>query len=176
MYVPALYHLLHKYSSPVESRDLYLSAQILLSCGGYVEAGFIGYPDGFWWNVLMGVSRVLDRGPYIADIPINVGGRVHDSKFVFSGDGSRYGIIACEEGNNGGKWLDGAAQSAASFSSAHELDHLVFLVRSCDGSAPATLPGTAIPLIVDDSADELVRHVLEATTLGNCGGGRSLHP
>ena len=84
VYVPALDHLLKRYRTPIESPDLHLSAQILLACGGYVESAFIGYPDGFWWSVLMGIARLLKTGPHTADIHVNPSGSVHDAKIVFA--------------------------------------------------------------------------------------------
>lgn len=167
VYVPAIYHLLHKYKTPEDCDDLNLSAQVLLSCGGYVEAGFIGYPDGFWWNTLLGVSRVLHAGPYVADIPINPRGQVHDNKFVFSRNGVRYGLIACEEGNSGTDWLTGAAKSAASFSKSQGVNYPILLLRTFHGSAPTNLPETEIPLIVEGSSDAAVQRVAEIITRGN---------
>jgi hypothetical protein len=84
VYVPALRHLMDKYAVPEGSKDLTLKAQCLLACGGYVEAAYLGYPNGFWWNVLVSSSAGIAGKLVAASIPVNVSGAVHDCKFVIS--------------------------------------------------------------------------------------------
>jgi hypothetical protein len=49
VYVPALHHIL-AYNVPKDPKHqpLTLVAHCLLLCRGYVEASFVGYPNGFW--------------------------------------------------------------------------------------------------------------------------------
>jgi hypothetical protein len=164
VYVPALYHLLNKYHTPNKSPDLILGARSLVACGGYVEAAHLGYPDGFWWEVLVLVSKTLGRGPISGNVPVNVGGRVHDSKFVFSHAGQRCGFVACDGGNTGPDWLAGAAKSAKQLQADCSVEEVAFIVRRMKGTTPAPerLPDTAVPLFVEDDAHKAADKVISA--------------
>jgi hypothetical protein len=164
VYVPALHHLLHEYTVPQESeRDrLKFKARYLLTCGGYVEAAYIGYPSGFWWNVLTSSFEEMAAEPIAATIPINAGGTVHDCKFVISGEKGRYGIIACDHGNSGHAWLDGAAKSVERLQSEYSTQRTAFVVREMQGGALEVLPGTQVPLVVGDSAPEISKKLVAA--------------
>ncbi len=148
VYVPALHHLLHHYKVPKKSPILRLAAQCLIACGGYVEAGYIGYPKGFWWKVLTYSARRLASNVVTASVPVNVGGTVHDCKFVFSNKDKRYGFVACDDGSSESDWLKGAANSAHQVQSTYSTQHVALIVRSMEGEAPKLLPGTEVPVIV----------------------------
>lgn len=148
MYVPALRHLLEKYTVPEESNSLKLKAQCLLACGGYVEAAYIGYPNGFWWNVLVASSTSIAGKLVTANIPVNVGGSVHDCKFVISDGQKQYGLVACDQGEAESGWLTGAANSAKQLESEYRTHRTAFIVREIKGAFPKSLPGTKVRLIV----------------------------
>lgn len=162
VYVPALHHLLHEYTVPQESeRDrLRFKARYLLTCRGYVEAAYIGYPSGFWWTVLTSSFEKMSGEPIAANIPINIGGTVQDCKFVISDGKRRYGIIACDDGNAGNAWIDGAAKSAERLQSEYSTQRTAFVVREMQGGAPEVLPGTQVPLIVGDSVPEITKKLV----------------
>lgn len=162
VYVPALYHLLYKYHTPQKSPGLIIGARSLAVCSGYVEAAYFGYPDGFWWNVLLLISQALGNGPIAGNIPVNIGGLVHDSKFVFSRAGRRYGFVASDHGNNSLDWLAGATESAEKLQAEYSTDKVAFMVRQMEGSAPERLPNTNIPLFVESDTDKAANNVITA--------------
>ncbi len=148
VYVPALYHLLNEYSVPKKSSVLKLHGQCLLACGGYVEAAYIGYPDGFWWNTLISSVRSM-RGKLITvKIPVNADGSVNDCKFVISAEKRTFGIIACDSGGRESAWLAGAAESAKKFESENGIFRMAFIVREMKSAPPKFVPNTKIPVIV----------------------------
>ena len=148
VYIPALHHLLNQYAVPAESNALKSKAQCLLSCGGYVEAAYIGYPNDFWWTVLNSSVSAIQGKLLEANIPVNVGGTVHDCKFVISDGRTVYGLIACDHGEVEAAWLSGAAKSAMDFQSQSSLYRAAMLVREMRGEPPELLPDTKVPVIV----------------------------
>lgn len=161
VYVPALHHLLHKYKVPEESSDLNFAAQCLLVCGGYVEAGYIGYPDGFWWTLLLGIAKRLKIGPFAGIVPVGASGFVHDCKFLFSSNGKRCGFLASDRGESGIDWLKGAAKTAQQLKATYSAERIVFIVRRMEGTAPGRLPDTTIPLIVEDEPTRAAERISE---------------
>jgi hypothetical protein len=150
VYVPAIDNLLKKYELPILSEALHLNAKCLSACGGYVEACHLGYPDGFWWVLLMQICKLFDGNPVAAEIPVNTSGRVHDSKFALSHRGKSYGFLVCEHVKSNHEWLDGAAVSAAKFLDSRALSRVALVARSADGKPSEFLPDDRTPLIVDD--------------------------
>jgi hypothetical protein len=148
VYVPALRHLLNEYAVPEESKNLKFTAKCLLACGGYVEAAYIGYPSGFWWNVVVSTSSGMIGELAAANIPVNARGSVHDCRFVISDGKRRYGLIACDRGKTEPAWLAGAAESAKQLESEYSTHRTAFIVREMEGAFPQFLPGTSVPLIV----------------------------
>jgi hypothetical protein len=149
VYVPALSHLLHKYSTPSKSDDLAYSARNLLACGGYVEAACIGYPDGFWWDLLNRISIEIKATSTAAQIYVNTSHSIQDCKFVLINEGTRCGFVACDEGNAGAAWLTGALESTRDFRASNNLHKTACVVRRMEGAPPAYLPEDDIPLIVN---------------------------
>jgi hypothetical protein len=113
------------------------------------------YPKGFWWNVLISSSRRMASQLMAANIPINMGGSVHDCKFVISDGKRRYGLVACDYGRAEPAWLEGAANSAKQFRSEYSTQRVAFVVRRMKGAAPQFLPGTRVPLIVGNTTSAI---------------------
>lgn len=152
VYVPALYHLLQTYRIPSRRNDLQSNARMLAVCGGYVEAARLGYPDGFWWQTLLNVSKGLGVTPSSGIVPVSASGQVHDCKFVFTKDGKSYGVIACDEILGNEKWLRGAAESATRFLDIHKLTSAVLIGQVAQGNLPNYLPGSRVTLTVGGDA------------------------
>jgi len=134
VYVPALGHLLTKYRVPKKSKVLKLAAQCLLVCGGYVEAAFIGYPDRYWWEVLLRISCALNAGPFAANVPVNTSGEVNGCVFVFSSNGVRCAFIAYDQGEP--RWLVDIANRAVLLQAAYNADRAAIIVRKMNGAVP----------------------------------------
>ena len=162
VYVRALEHLLKQYTVPNKSPDLKLKAQCLLVCGGYVEAAYIGYPNGFWWNVLTSSTRALKGRPLAAFIR-DTGDDVHNCKFAISAANRTYGYVACDHGEAESDWLSGAEKSVKDFKSEIGAYRTALIVREMSGKPPEFLPRTKIPVIVDSNpsaiADAYARYV-----------------
>lgn len=156
VYVPALRHLLHEYSVPGESQaELRNAARLLIACGGYVEAAYIDYPKGFWWEVLMSSSTKLASEVITAIVPVRGNGSVFDSKFVFSDGAKTFGLIACDRGRADSDWLEGAAKSLHQLGSQYTLGRGALVVRKMEGTAPLVLAGTDFRVIVGTDATEV---------------------
>jgi hypothetical protein len=162
VYVPALYHLLHKYETPKESPDLIIGARSLAACGGYVEAAYFGYPDGFWWKMLLLLSKALGSGPVAGNVPVGITGLIHDCKFLFSQDGHRYGFIACDRANDSQGWLAGATKSAQKWKADYSAEKVAFVVQQMKGVAPERLPDTDISLLVDNDPQQATKRLIAA--------------
>lgn len=148
VYVPALHHLLSQYTVPKNSKALRPTAHCLIACGGYVEAAYVGYPKGFWWKVLISSSKKLASDVVTAIVPVNVGGTVHDCKFVLTDGNRTYGIVACDNGNAGAAWLEGATESVRQLESKYGAERTALVVRNMKGVAPQFLPRTKTPIII----------------------------
>jgi hypothetical protein len=150
VYVPALYHLLRKYTipSPPQRQRLRRNARILGICGGYVEAARLGYPDGFWWQTLFIISDALGTAPSSGAVLVQASDQVHDCKFVFVKDGKTVGVVACDEVLGNEKWLSGAAKSAREFLEGRKLDRAVLIGRRAEGNLPEFLPETQVALVI----------------------------
>lgn len=161
VYVPALEHLLKQYRAPTRSKDLKLKAQCLAACGGYVEAAYIGYPNGFWWNVFTSSAKALKGCPLPATI-YDTGDDVHNCKFAISAGNKRYGFIACDHGETDPAWLSGASSSVKEFQALTHADRTALIVRELNGSAPKFLPRTKIPVICGSVLSEVVQTYVRA--------------
>jgi hypothetical protein len=162
VYVPALHHLLFDYTVPQVSERLKPAANCLIACGGYVEAGYIGYPNGFWWELLTCTSQELKSDVVSASIPVNVGGTVQDCRFVLSDGNKTYGLVACDHGNAGAAWLKGAAESATNLQSKSGADRVVLVVRDMKGRTPEFLPESQVPIITGSMQDAITHKVVKA--------------
>jgi hypothetical protein len=162
VYVPALHHLLNEYTVPQGSETLKSTAQCLLACGGYVEAAYLGYPKGFWWKVLTSAAAGIEGQLVSAHIPVNIGGSVHDCRFLISDGKKPYGLIACDDGNAEASWLTGATQAAMQFQSESNAYRTGMIVRDMHGSPPQFLPGTKAPLIAGGDAPAVTDAYLRA--------------
>jgi hypothetical protein len=151
VYVPALYHLLGKYKipSPLQRQRLRWNARILSICGGYVEAARLGYPDGFWWQMLLALSDALGTAPSSGAVVVQASDQVHDCKFVFVKDGKTLGVVTCDEVLGHEKWLSSAAKSAQEFLEGRKLDRAVLIGRRGEENLPEFLPGTHVPLVIE---------------------------
>lgn len=161
VYVPALRHLLNKYRVPQKSPELKLAAQCLLSCGGYVEAAFIGYPDGYWWKVLLAISRALNVGPSAVNIPVNIGGEVEECTFAFSSNGMSCAFVGYERCEL--NWLDYIVKRAVQLQTAYNVERVAIIVRKMGGREPDDPIDRTVPLVICDdptrAADSFVNLV-----------------
>jgi hypothetical protein len=163
VYVPALHHLLSRYSRPSSSDSLKLRARCLQACGGYAEAALIGYPDGYWWTLVVGISEAIRSGPSAATIPLGVSGDVYNCRFVFVTDEGPCGLVACDKIIDSIKWLEGARESLEEFSMTHGLKRVVLAGQRPLESVSA-VPGTNIPIVIRaeplNAAGEIARAFL----------------
>jgi hypothetical protein len=152
VYVPALSHLLYDYVVPTRSDHLVYAAQCLLTCGGYVEAAYLGYPNGFWWLVLTKAAQLLGTAPAVSNVPVNISGRVHNCSFVFSVGGERHGLIFFEAGHNNSEWLEAAVRICLQLRRFYSTKAIILLVNRFTGKIPTTLPKRIFLVIEQDSA------------------------
>jgi hypothetical protein len=162
VYVPALGHLLSKYRVPRKSPELKLAAQCLLGCGGYVEAAFIGYPDGYWWRVLLTISRALNVAPSAVNIPVNIGGEVEECVFVFSSNGMSCAFIGYDQSEL--NWLEDITERAMQLQTAYNAERVAIIVRKMGGGAPDDSTDRKIPLIICDDPTEAADTFMKAIT------------
>jgi hypothetical protein len=162
VYVPALGHLLNKYRVPRKSLELKLAAQCLLRCGGYVEAAFIGYPDGYWWRVLLTISRALNVAPSAVNIPVNIGGEVEECAFVFSSNGMSCAFIAYEQIE--ANWLEHITELAMQLRTEYNAERVAIIVCKINGEAPNDSTETKVPLIICDDATEAADTFMRVVT------------
>jgi hypothetical protein len=149
-YVPALRHLLEKYTVPPKRRgQLKLNAKLLDTCKDYVDAACLGYPDGFWWQFLLRLGETLRAEPSLDPTSRPSSEAVFDCKFIFTSDEGTYGVVACDEIKAATKWLEGAAESCDKFSMAHALSCTVLVGKIQDATPPSFLPGDKVAVIVD---------------------------
>lgn len=162
VYVPALGHLLNKYRVPRESPRLKLAAKCLLGCGGYVEAAFIGYPDGYWWRVLLTISRALNVAPSAVNIPVNIGGEVEECVFVFSSNGMSCAFIGYEQIEP--NWLEYITKRAMQLQTAYNVERLAIIVRKVEGEAPDDSTDRKVQLIICDDPTEAADTFMKVVT------------
>jgi hypothetical protein len=165
VYVPALDHLLNKYQVPEKSPELKLIAQCLLGCGGYVEAAYMGYPDGFWWKLLLTISRSFNVAPFATDIPVNSYGDVRHCTFVFSSNGMSCGFISYDEGGRGWSrrdWQEAARESAEQLRASCGVEKIAIVVRTLDGHEPQPELDKTIPVIISNDPKEAADMFLTA--------------
>jgi hypothetical protein len=148
LYVPAIDHLLNRYMAPVKSDDLYRTADCLRACRGYVEASFIGYPDGFWWTCLMEISKALGSPMRASRVFVRSHGGISDYRFVFSDIPHNYGIVACDVAKDDPEWRGWVPQSARALRDDYVTAGVVAATRYAEGQPPNFLED--IPLIVAD--------------------------
>lgn len=166
VYIPALHHLLNKYQVPNKSPELKLAAQCLLGCGGYVEAAYIGYPDGFWWKLLVTLSLALNVAPIAVDIPVNIYGEVADCTFGFSSNGGSCGFICYDRAGVWRDWGESVTQRAEHLKGAYSLERIAVVVRRMDGVASESSLGVRIPVIVSNDPKEAVDMCLKMLPTG----------
>jgi hypothetical protein len=159
LYVPALDHLLNQYTRPVESEDLYLTADCLRACRGYIEAAFIGYPDGFWWTCVVEISRVF--APMRASrVFVRSHGAISDCRFVFTDHPRNFGIIACDVAKDDHEWRRGVADSARGLRDDYVTAGVAVVTRYAESQPPAFLED--IPLVVADDPAAIAKGCLAA--------------
>jgi hypothetical protein len=146
VYVPALTHLLDNYETP--TRPQAWNAGCLLACGGYVEAAYLEYFEGFWWQFLLGLSERFGRGPALVRVPVSPSGLVDNCNVVFASEIGSYGMVAWDEVQTNQKWLDGATESIEKLSAAHNLSGALLIGRRADGDPPKLLPDGRTPIVV----------------------------
>jgi hypothetical protein len=159
VYVPSLSHLLTKYRVPEKSKVLKLAAQCLLACGGYVEAAFITYPDGYWWRVLMAISSALNVAPFATDIPVNIGGEVEGCAFAFSSNGMSCAFLGYDEPER--NWMEDITERAMQLQTAYKVERVAIIVRRMGGVVPDSTD-SKFPLIICDDPTEAAHAFIEA--------------
>ena len=155
VFVPALHHLLEEYSVPLVRNTV--NAKCLQVCGDYPTAASFGYPDGFWWRVLRGLSECVGAPPLAASMPLNAGGQVHDYVVVFQYSGHRCGIVACEEMVFGEKWVKEALAATEKHTEDYGLDSTVVVARlRKDESSVSKIP---FPYVISETPHDAVEEV-----------------
>jgi len=156
--VPAFHHLLDKYARPVDSENLILAAHSLMACRGYVEAAFIGYPDGFWWTSLMEISRALGRGMRASRVFVRSTGAISDCRFVFANSAGNFGIVATDIAKDDSEWRKGITESARALRDDYVTDGIVIVARRAEGDFPSHLE--EFPTILSDDAQAVAKACL----------------
>jgi hypothetical protein len=161
LYVPALDHILNHYTKPAKSDALYLTADCLRACRGYIEAAFIGYPNGFWWGCLEEISRVFGSPMRASRVFVRSHGAISDCRFVFTDEHRRnFGIVACDVAKNDPEWRRWVAQSARALINDYVTGGVAVVTRYAEGEPPERLDD--IPLVVADDPALMAKACLAA--------------
>ena len=128
-----------------------------------MEAAFIGYPDGYWWRVLLTISRALSVAPSAVNIPVNIGGEVEECVFVFSSNGMSCAFVGYEQIEP--NWLEYITKRAIQLQTAYNAERAAIIVCKMDGKAPDDLPDRKVPFIICgdpiEAADNFMKTVTE---------------
>jgi hypothetical protein len=163
VYVPAL-HGLDSYESPVRSPRLQIIVGCLDQCEDYNTAVKLGFPDGYWWKFLIGLSEHFASCPgYIG--PFNEGPPdvLVDWKIIFVADGKKLGIVGRDMIATDKIWLQGVQANLENFIAEDQLEKAALVTRVAHSASGALgMPG--FPLVVTDQPQTAARRAFELLT------------
>ncbi len=163
VYVPAL-HGLDSYEPPVKSPRLEIIVNCLHQCEDYYRASKLGFPDGYWWHFLIGLSEHLTASPvYIGSFDEGPPDILVDWKIIFAADGKRFGIVARDMIVTDKIWLQGAQENLEKFIADAQLGRAVLVTRVAH-SASGVLGTAGFPLVVGDQPPAAARTAFELLT------------
>ena len=163
--VPALAHLLRLYKPPSNSEILLFNARCLLACGAYVPASYLGYPDRYWWRLVIRMCEYFGLAPEFLMVPVNIDGRVNNCSFVYSDSTELYGILAFEhfatdEYGSNDDWVREVLRSIGELQRKTNVRRVAVAART--GKRMDFFPETPFPVVVDNNAHSAARRLFFA--------------
>jgi hypothetical protein len=168
VYVPGL-HGLDSYEPPVESPRLKIIVDCLHHSGEYLAASKLGFPDGYWWQFLIGLSEHFGISP--ADIGRFVEGPpdvLVDWRIIFVVGGERFGIVARDMILMENIWLKGAQEDLEGFAAREQLARAILVTRHAhkpSGQEDQNEP--TFPVVVADEPSAAARAAFDLLTNRN---------
>jgi hypothetical protein len=163
VYVPAL-HGLDSYEPPVKSPRLPIIVGCLHQCEDYHTAARLGFPDGYWWQFLIGLSEhFVSRPDYIGPFTEGPPDVLVDLKIIFAADGKKLGIVGRDMIASDKTWLQGAQENLEKFVAEAQLEKAALVTRVAH-SASGALGTPAFPLVVSDQPQTAARTAFELLT------------
>jgi len=156
VYVPAL-HALDSYEPPIESPRLKIVAKCLRKCEDYSTASGFGFPDGHWWQFLVGLMGYFGTIPvYLSQFEEDSTGVLVAWKIIFAADDQRLGIIARDTVNVDEISLQKSRHLLDEFVAKTQLAKATLVSRSVSNPSGESL--AALPLVFSDQpADAAVK-------------------
>jgi hypothetical protein len=162
VYVPAL-HALDLYESPVESPRLKIVAKCLRKCEDYVTASGFGFPDGHWWQFLIGLMGHFCRIPvYLSQFEEDSVGVLVDWKIIFAADGQRLGILTRDIVNVDKTSLENSRHILEEFVANAQLAKAALVSRSAINPSGVSL--AALPFVFSDQPADAAIKAFELLT------------
>jgi len=162
VYVPAL-HALDSYEPPVESPTLKIVAKCLPKCEDYVTASAFAFPDGHWWQFLVGLMGHFGSIPvYLSQFEEDSAGAVVDWKIIFVANGQRLGIVALDQVNTDKTSLENSRHSLEQFGANNQLAKAILVSRSVNDPSGVSL--TVLPLVFSDQPADAAFKAFELLT------------
>jgi hypothetical protein len=163
VYVPAL-HGLDSYEPPVSSPRLQIIVGCLDQCEDYNTAAKLGFPDGYWWKFLIGLSEHFASCPgYIGPFSEGPPDVLVDWKIVFAADGKKLGIVGRDMITTDKIWLQGVQANLENFIAEEQLEKAALVTRVAHSASGALgMPG--FPLVVSDRPQTAARRAFELLT------------
>jgi len=160
VYVPAL-HGLNAYEPPTKSPRLQITVDCLHECGDYHHAAKIGFPDGHWWQFLVGLSECFNVRPiYIGPFSEGPPDTLVDWKVIFAPGGKKLGIVARDAISSDKRWLESAHGNLQKFIGEAQLEGATLVARTVHKASEALRP-PGFPLVVSDRPSEAARTAFE---------------
>jgi hypothetical protein len=154
VYVPAL-HALDSYEPPVESPRLKIVAKCLRKCEDYSTASGFGFPDGHWWQFLVGLMGHFGTIPvYLSQFEEDSDGVLVAWKIIFGADGQRLGIVARDTVNVDETSFENSRHLLEEFVADTQLAKAVLVSRSVSNPSGVSL---AALVFGDQPADAAAR-------------------
>lgn len=162
VYVPAL-HALDLYAPPVESPRLKIVAKCLRKCEDYVTASGFGFPDGHWWQFLVGLMGHFGSIPvYLSQCEEDSAGTLVDWKIIFVADGQRFGIVARDLVNVDETSVENCRHILEEFVGNAQVAKAILVSRSVSNPSGASL--AALPFVFSDAPADAAFKAFELLT------------
>jgi hypothetical protein len=136
----------------------------LHQCEDYHTAARLGFPDGYWWPFLIGLSEhFVSRPDYIGPFTEGPPDVLVDLKIIFAADGKKLGIVGRDMIASDKTWLQGAQENLEKFVAEAQLEKAALVTRVAH-SASGALGTPAFPLVVSDQPQTAARTAFELLT------------
>jgi hypothetical protein len=163
VYVPAL-HGLASYEPPVKSPRLEIIVNCLHQCEDYHRANKLGFPDGYWWQFLIGLSEYFAACPvYIGPFDEGPPDVLVDWKIIFAANGNNLGIVARDMIASDNIWLESAQKNLEKFIVDAKLGSAVLVTRVAH-TASGVLGAPGFPLVISAQPSAAARTAFELLT------------